>query len=51
MYGKKNIIVSIKIGAGKSLIYQVVPLMNPGAIVLKITPTIAFIEDQKRELK
>ena len=51
VYGKKDVMVSAGTGAGKSLIYQAVPLMNPGAIVLTITPTIALMEDQERELK
>ena len=51
VYGKKDVMVSAGTGAGKSLIYQAVPLMNSGAIVLTITPTIALIEDQERELK
>lgn len=45
VYGKKNVMGSAGMGAGKSLIYQAVPLMNPRAIVLTITPTIALIED------
>ena len=51
VYGKKDVMVSAGSGAGKSLIYQAVPLMNPGAIVLTITLTIALMEDQERELK
>lgn len=51
IYGKKDVIVSIKTGTNKNLIYKVVFLMNLRAIVLIITPTIMLIEDQKRELK
>ena len=51
MYGQKNIIVSAKIGICKSLIYQVVFLMNPKTIILIIISIIVFIKDQKRELK
>ncbi len=51
VYDKKDVMVSAGMTAGKSLIYQVVSLMNPGAIVLTITPTIALIENQERELK
>ena len=45
VYGKKDVMVSAGMGAGKSLIYQAVLLMNPGAIVLTITPTSALMED------
>lgn len=51
VYGKKDIIVSVRSGAGRSLIYQVVLLMNLRAIILTIIPTIALIEDQERKLK
>ena len=51
VYSKKDIIVSTGTGAGKSLIYQTVLLMNSEAIVLTITLTVALIDDQKRELK
>lgn len=51
VYGKKDVIISTKMGANKSLIYQTVPLMNRKAKVLTITPTIVLIEDQKREFK
>ena len=51
MYGKKDIMISAKTGAGKSLIYQAVLLMNSGAIILTIIPIIALMEDQERELK
>lgn len=43
--------VSIKMGVGKSLICQVMPLINSGAIILTIIPSIVLIEDQKRELR
>ena len=51
MYGKKNFRISAGTGVGKSLIYQAVPLINPEAIILTITPTIALMEDQEREFK
>ena len=51
VYGKKDVMVSARTRAGKSLIYQAVSLINPGAIVLTITPTITLMEDQERELK
>lgn len=51
IYGKKDIIISAGTEAGKSLIYQAVPLINLRAIVLIITPTITLIEDQKRKLR
>ncbi len=51
VYGKKDVMVSAGTGVGKSLIYQIVPLINSGAIVLTITPTITFMEDQEREFK
>lgn len=51
VYGQKNVMVSAGTEEGKSLIYQLVPLINPGAIVLTITPIIALMEDQERKLK
>ena len=51
VYGKKDIMVSTRTGANKSLIYQAMLLMNLRAIVLTITSTIILIEDQKKELK
>lgn len=33
MYSKKNVMVRARTGANKSLIYQTVLLINPGAIV------------------
>lgn len=51
MYSKKGDIISAKTGAKKSLIYQMVSLINPEAIVLAITPTIAPMKDQEKELK
>lgn len=51
VYSKKDIMVSVGTEVGKSLIYQVVLLINPGAIILTIISTITFIEDQKREFK
>lgn len=51
IYSKNVIMISIRMGANKSLIYQIVPLMNPMAKVLTIIPTIILIKDQKRELK
>lgn len=44
VYGKKNVIVSARTRIGKSLISQMVILINPRAIIL-------IIKDQKRELK
>lgn len=44
---KKKVMANTKIRANKSLIYQVVLLINPKAIVLIITFTIMFIKDQK----
>ena len=51
VYGKKVVMVGARTRAGKSLIYQAVLLMNPGSIVLTITPTIILIEDQEKKLK
>ncbi len=51
IYSKKVIIVNTGIGVGKSLIYQTVLLINLRAIVLTITSTIIFIEDQKKEFR
>lgn len=45
MYSKKNVMVSTKTEAGKSLIYQAMLLINLEAMVLIIIPTIALIED------
>lgn len=51
VYGKKDIMINTKMGTNKSLIYQADLLINSRAMVLRITPIIAFIEDQKKELR
>lgn len=51
VYSKKNVMVDIKTGVDKILIYQALFLRNLRAIVLIIIPIIALIEDQERELK
>lgn len=51
VYGKKNIIVNVRTEKSKSLIHQAMLLMNPRAIILTITPIIALIKNQKKELK
>lgn len=45
VYGKKNVMVNVGMGISKSLIYQIVLLINLGAIILTITPTIILMED------
>ena len=45
IYSKKDIMINVETEVGKSLIYQEVFLMNLGAIVLTITPTITLMED------
>ncbi|MCJ1262449.1 hypothetical protein MMC22_002319 [Lobaria immixta] len=47
---RSDTVVSAGTDAGKSLLYQAVPLVIPDAIVLVITPTIALMEDQQRSL-
>ena len=49
VYDKKDIIVSPGMGASKSLIYQTIFLINPGAIILTITSTIMLMKHQNRE--
>lgn len=51
VYIKKDVIVSVKMGADKSLIYLMIFLINLGAIILTIISIIALIKDQKKELK
>ncbi len=51
VYGKKDVMVNAGIWVGKRLIYQAMFLMNPGAIVLTIIPTIVLMEDQEKKLK
>lgn len=51
IYDNKSIIINVRTKRSKSLIYQVIFLINLGAIVLTIILIIALIENQKRELK
>ena len=51
MYDKKDVMISAKTRAGKSLIYQALLLINLGAIVLIITSTITLMKDQEKEFK
>lgn len=51
MYSKKDIIINAGTEIDKSLIYQMMLLINPKAIVLTIIPTIILIKDQEKELK
>lgn len=51
MFHRKDVSVTAGAGSGKSTVYQMVPSIVPGAIVLTITPTIELMEDQERELK
>lgn len=46
IYNKKDVVVSAGTGSGKSLPYQLIPLIKIGAIVLVISPTIALMNDQ-----
>ena len=50
IYEHKNIIVSASIGSGKSLPYTLIPLIELSAIVLVLSPTIALINDQIRNI-
>ncbi len=46
VYKKKDVVISAGIGSGKSLPYQLIPLIKEGAIVLVVSPTIALMTDQ-----
>ena len=46
IYKKKDIVVSAGTGSGKSLLYQLLPLIKKNAIVLVILFTIALMADQ-----
>ena len=46
IYGKRDIVVSAGTGSGKSLLYTLIPLIKPRAIVLVLLPTIALMNDQ-----
>ena len=46
VYTKKDVVVSADTGSGKSLPYQLIPLIEADAIVLVISPTIALMCDQ-----
>ncbi len=46
VYKKKDVIISAGTGSGKSLPYQLIPLIKEGAIVLVVLPTIALMTDQ-----
>lgn len=46
IYDKKNVVISASTGSGKSLPYQLIPLIKEGAIVLVVFPTITLMNDQ-----
>lgn len=46
-----DVVLSAGTSAGKSLPYQAIPVINPDAIVLVVSPTIALMEDQVRAIK
>ena len=48
VYTLKDVVVSAGTGSGKSLPYQLIPLIKENAIVLVILPTIALMNDQVR---
>lgn len=43
---KRDVMVSAGTGSGKSLVFQVLPLIIIGALILVISPTIALMSDQ-----
>lgn len=50
VYENKDVVVSAGTGSGKSLPYQLLPLIKKDAIVLVISPTIALVADQCQSL-
>ena len=50
IYKKKDVVVSVGTGSGKSLLYQLLPFIKKNAIVLVILSTIALIADQCQSL-
>lgn len=50
IYEKKDIVVSAGTGSGKSLPYTLISLIKPSAIVLVLSPTIALMTDQVRDI-
>ena len=48
VYTFKDVVVSAGTGSGKSLPYQLIPLIKENAIVLVILPMIALMNDQVR---
>lgn len=46
-----DVAVSVGTSAGKSFPYQAIPVINPDAIVLVVSPTIALMKDQVRSIK
>ena len=46
IYTRKDVVVSARTGSGKSLPYQLIPLIKADAIVLVISPTIVLMSDQ-----
>ena len=43
---QKDVVVLAGTGSGKSLLYQLIPLIKTNAIVLVVLPTIALMCDQ-----
>lgn len=46
IYKKKDIIISASTGSGKSLLYQLIPLIKKGAIIFIDLPTIVLMTKQ-----
>ncbi len=46
VYKKKDVVISAGTGSGKSLPYQLIPLIKEEAIVLVVLPTIVLMTNQ-----
>lgn len=46
VYSKKDVVVSAGTGSGKSMIFQCLPFITEGGIILVVSPLLSLMHDQ-----